>query len=63
MHWSAAVGQFLQEKVSVTVPKGFFAVGDERTHTLAQSAGRDALHKGMERFVYSAQRPSALMAG
>ena len=48
--------QFLREKVSVTAPKGSFAVADERTHTLAQSAGRDALHKGLERFVYTAQR-------
>lgn len=51
-----AVGQFLREKVSVTAPKGCFAMADERTHTLAQSAGRDALHKGLERFVYTAQR-------
>lgn len=51
-----AVGQFLREKVSLTAPKGLFAVADEQTRTLAQSAGRDALHKGLERFVYTAQR-------
>lgn len=51
-----AVADFLREKVSVAAPEAFFAVTDERTHSLAQSAGRDALHKGLERFVYTAQR-------
>lgn len=52
----SAVGSFLRKKVSVNAPKGLFSSVDERVLDLAQSAGRDALHKGLERFVYAAQR-------
>ena len=51
-----AVERFLGEKTSVTAPKGFFAQVSTRSSELAQAAGQDALHKGLERFVYVQQR-------
>lgn len=51
-----SVNDFLSTKVHVTAPKGAFATVNERTRDLAQSAGREALHKGLERFVYVQQR-------
>lgn len=51
-----AVRGFLRDKVTVTAPQGTFAVASGRTRQLAQSAGEEALRKGLERFVYVQQR-------
>ena len=50
-----SVATFLGKKVTVTAPKGSLAAASERVRHLAKVVGRDALHRGLERFVYTCQ--------
>ncbi len=52
----AAVRQFLREKARVIAPEAYFDSAGGRSRELAQAAARDALRKGLERFVYAEQR-------
>lgn len=52
----AAVAEFLASKVRVIAPAEIFASENERSRGLLVAAARDALHKGLERFVYTQQR-------
>jgi|AMFO01.1.fsa_nt_gi Uncharacterized protein conserved in bacteria len=52
----AAVRQFLREKARVIAPEACFDSAGGRSRELAQAAARDALRKGLERFVYAEQR-------